>query len=79
MTGRNFTKEFKLQVVQEVLSGRPVAELCREHSLYASLICRWRKDYQQNWSIFTPKMFDLPNLEMALIIAKVLLDLGHNI
>lgn len=48
MTGRNFTKEFKLQVVQDLLSGRPVAEVCREHSLYASLVCRWKKDYQQN-------------------------------
>ncbi len=48
MTGRNFTKEFKLQVVQEMLSGRPVAELCREHNIYASLACRWRKEHQQN-------------------------------
>lgn len=48
MTGRNFTKEFKLQVVQEVLSGKPVAQVCREHSLYASLVCTWRRNYQQN-------------------------------
>ena len=48
MTGRNFTKEFKLQVVQELLSGRPVVEVCREHNLYASLLCTWRRNYQQN-------------------------------
>ncbi len=48
MTGRNFTKEFKLQVVQELLSGKPVVEVCREHNIYASLACRWRKEHQQN-------------------------------
>lgn len=48
MTGRNFTRGFKLQVVQELLSGRPVVEVCREHSLYASLVCTWRRNYQKN-------------------------------
>lgn len=48
MVSRIFTKEFKLQVVQELLSGRPVVEVCREHNLYASLVCTWRRNYQQN-------------------------------
>ena len=48
MGGRNFSKEFKLQVVQELLSGRPVAQVCREHNIYASLAYTWRRNYQKN-------------------------------
>ena len=34
--------------MQEVLSGKTAAEVCREHELQSGLICRWRKEYQEN-------------------------------
>lgn len=44
--GRSHSREFKLDVVQQVASGeqRP-AQICREHGIAASLLARWRKEY----------------------------------
>ena len=40
---RNFTAEFKTQVVLQLLSGqRSSAELCREHLLSPSLLAHWK-------------------------------------
>ena len=43
---RNFTPEFKRQVVEELLSGvsRP-AQLCRRHNIAVSLLYHWKKQY----------------------------------
>jgi len=42
-TRRNFTAEFKTQVVLELISGqRSSAELCREHLLSPSLLATWK-------------------------------------
>lgn len=46
MPGRSHSREFKLSVVRQVVSGekRP-AQVCREHQLAESLLLRWRKEY----------------------------------
>lgn len=43
--GRTFSREFKLAVVQEVVSGtkRP-AQVCREHGLTDGVLWRWRRE-----------------------------------
>jgi len=43
---RNFTSEFKRQVIEELLSGisRP-AQLCRRHNIGISLLYHWKKQY----------------------------------
>lgn len=43
--GRVFCREFKLAVVQQVVSGeqRP-AQVCREHGLAEGLLLRWRRE-----------------------------------
>jgi len=42
-TRRNFTPEFKAQVVLQLISGqRSSAELCREHLLSPSLLATWK-------------------------------------
>ncbi len=48
MPGRTFSREFKLEVCQQVASGekRP-AQVCREHNLAQSLLQRWRKQYEE--------------------------------
>src|SRR5215210_8174703 len=45
--GRVHSREFKLSVVQQVVSGekRP-AQVCREHGLGEGLLLRWRREYE---------------------------------
>lgn len=46
---RQFTPEFKAQVVLELLSGaKSGAEACREHQLNAALLSRWKTEFLQN-------------------------------
>ena len=48
---RTFTKEFKLQVLEEVDDGVPMAELSRRYNLSRTTIWKWRqslKDSPQN-------------------------------
>ena len=43
---RNYSLEFKRQVVEELLSGesRP-AQLCRRHNISSSLLHHWKRQY----------------------------------
>ena len=52
---REFTPEFKLQCVLDLISGRsrPV-EICREHNISDSLLARWRKQFTEQ----APKIFE---------------------
>jgi len=44
---RQFTTEFKLQVVREVEAGKSVAQSAREHQLHPNTVIKWRKLHQQ--------------------------------
>ena len=46
MRGRTHSREFKLMIVHQLASGekRP-AQVCREHQLAASMVSRWRQEY----------------------------------
>jgi transposase len=45
---RVFEREFKLQVVRQLISGeRRLSQLCREHRLSESLVRRWKEQYEQ--------------------------------
>lgn len=48
MRGRVPSRELKLEVCRQIASDekRP-AQICREHELAASLLLRWRKEYEQ--------------------------------
>lgn len=46
MTRRQFNREFKLDVLQE-LETASLTEVCRKHSLAASTVIGWRKDYEK--------------------------------
>lgn len=48
MKRRVFTKEFKLEVLQELDSGKTTAQVCREHGLHATMLYRWKKEYEKN-------------------------------
>lgn len=54
---REFTPEFKLQCVLDIISGRkrPV-HICREHNISESLLSRWRQQFTEDApQIFEPK------------------------
>ena len=42
---RQFSREFKLQVIREIEAGKPVAQAAREHQVRPNLIGRWQKAY----------------------------------
>ncbi len=42
---RQFTKEFKLQVLREIEAGASVAQTARAHRLHPNLITKWRAQY----------------------------------
>jgi transposase len=44
---RQFTKEFKLQVLREIEAGKPLAQAAREHELHATTILGWRQRHEQ--------------------------------
>ena len=57
MRGRVFSREFKLEVVQEIASGakRP-AQVCREHHLAETVLLRWSREYEERGdAAFTPR------------------------
>lgn len=57
MPGRTFTRDFKLEIVRQLVNGtkRP-AQVCREHQLSDSLLARWRHDYaERGEAAFTPR------------------------
>ncbi|HZX44245.1 MAG TPA: transposase [Candidatus Nanoarchaeia archaeon] len=45
-TRRRFDREFKLQIIREA-EQKPMAELCREHNLNSTVVCRWKKELEQ--------------------------------
>ena len=44
---RQFTKEFKIQIVHEVQAGKSLAQAAREHEVHASTIIEWRKNLEK--------------------------------
>ncbi len=60
MPGRYHSREFKLQVCKQVLSGeRRPAQVCREHNIANSLLIRWRHEYEaRGEAAFTPRQPD---------------------
>ena len=44
---RQFSREFKLQVVQELQAGKSLAQAAREHQVNAGTLVAWRKQQEQ--------------------------------
>ncbi len=43
---RQFTAEFKFEIVMEVLRGeKPIAQICRERQVTDSLVYKWRQEF----------------------------------
>lgn len=52
MTGktRNYTDDFKKQIVALRQSGKSVAEIAREYNLAKSTVCKWVGDFNYTGS-----------------------------
>jgi transposase len=44
---RQFTKEFKLQVLREIEAGKSVVRAAREHQVHPNTITKWRQQYKR--------------------------------
>lgn len=44
---RQFTREFKLQVLAEITAGKSLAQAAREHQVHPTLIGRWQRQRRQ--------------------------------
>lgn len=44
---RQYTKEFKQQVLRELEAGLPLAQVAREHDLAPPLLQRWQQEYSE--------------------------------
>ena len=41
-------REFKISVVVELESGKPLAQIAVEHDIHSSLPCRWQDELAEN-------------------------------
>jgi len=44
---RVFSREFKLQVIREVLAGKTQAQVAREHQLNLHMLTRWCREHRK--------------------------------
>lgn len=45
---RRFSRELKVQILNEVAAGKSIAQAAREYDVHPVSICKWRKDYETN-------------------------------
>jgi len=54
---RSFDREFKLQVIRQLLGGeKRLSQLCREHQLSATLVRRWKEQYDAEGEAAWPEV-----------------------
>ena len=44
---RNFSRDFKLQVIREIEAGKSVAQVAREYQITENAIGKWRRQYRK--------------------------------
>ena len=47
-TRRKYDREFKLSVIAELDSGKPLVQIARERGIHPSLPCRWKDEFASN-------------------------------
>lgn len=51
---RQFTREFKLQLLREIEAGKSAAQAAREHQVHPNMIYKWQKQHQKQGSTAFP-------------------------
>ena len=78
---RTYTREFKLTIVRQLVSGeKRMAQLCREHNLAEVVVRRWRDQYESLGEAAWVKRLDsLPavHVDPAAKIAQLEAALGR--
>lgn len=78
---RSFDREFKAQVIRQLLGGeKRLAQLCREHQLSATLIRRWKEQYEQQGETAWPEFGSLvvaPDAEQRIQDLEAALGRAH--
>lgn len=47
LTQRRFTREFKIEALRQLATGKSFAKLARELELHENVLRRWHREYQQ--------------------------------
>ncbi len=55
MKYRKFSNEFKKHLVEQLLSGTKVSEICRQYDVAKQVLTRWQKKYEEGELDNTPK------------------------
>jgi transposase len=63
---RQFTRDFKLQVVREVDAGKPMAQVARQHQINLNTVAKWRKQLRQYPQTALPVMVALTPMRRVL-------------
>jgi len=78
---RSFDREFKLQVVRQLLGGeKRLAQLCREHQLSPTLVRRWQEQYEAEGEAAWPEFGSLvvrPDAEQRIRELEAALGRAH--
>jgi transposase-like protein len=57
MGRRTFSREFKMKVAREALSGeKRLSQVCREHDLCQTVVSKWKKQYRIFGELAWPKL-----------------------
>ena len=48
MKHREFTREFKFEVLRDMNTGKSIVQVCRENDLKPDLVYRWRHEYRKD-------------------------------
>lgn len=72
---RTFTKEFKRQVVEEILAGISTpAQICRRYTIAYPLIARWRERYAKGKLENEPQTPEAKIEQLEQIIGRLTVD-----
>jgi len=44
---REFSRDFKLSILNE-LNEKKAVQVCKEHNIHPVMICKWKKEFNQN-------------------------------
>lgn len=45
---KSYTRDFKISLINQVLSGSSVNSVSRENGIHPSLLTRWKREYEKN-------------------------------
>jgi putative transposase len=77
MKSKRYTEEQILRILQEIESGKTVAETCRKYSVAEATVYRWRQKYRGMDKVHLRRLKELEqeNTRLKKIVAQQVLDI----